>query len=182
MKIWELRNGRINETAPLVYANDEDMQSGVFDARGQSLEWKHRPRLDVFREPGRKQPKPRADISTFRPGALVLNGKARAVLGDFLARFGQLLPFDCDGEVEYFYNVTRLIDCIDQEHSIKRGSGSIAKEAFFEHAVPREPVMFKAPLMARTRIYVNDAARDLLQKLIDGAALTGVEFVSPGTP
>jgi hypothetical protein len=182
VKVWELRNGLVNESALLVYANDDEMRSGMFDASGQSLVWKHRPQLEVFKEPRRKQPKPRADISTFRPGALVLNGKAHALLGEFLARFGQLLPLVCDGEVEYFYNVTTLIDCIDQEHSVKRGSGSIIKEAFFEQAVPQDATVFKDPLMARTRIYVNDAAKDLLQELIGKAALTGAEFVTPGTP
>lgn len=182
MKVWELRNGRVNETAPLVYANDDEMQSGMFDASGQALTWKHRPQLAVFKEPRRKQPKPRADISTLRPGALVLNGKAYAVLGEFLARFGQLLPLECDGEIEYFYNVTRLIDCVDQERSVKRGSGSIAKEAFFEQAVPQDAMVFKDPLTARIRIYVNDPAKDHLQELIGKAMLTGAEFVMPGTP
>lgn len=182
VKVWELRNGQVNETAPLVYANDDEMRSGMFDANGQPLAWKHRPQLAVFKEPRRKQPKPRADISTLRPGALVLNERAHAVLGEFLARYGQLLPLECDGEVEYFYNVTRLIDCVDRERSAKRSSGSIAKEVFFEQAVPQEAVVFKDPLMARTRIYVNQAAKDLLQKLIGEAALTGVEFVTPGTP
>jgi hypothetical protein len=182
VKVWELRNGSVNETAPLVYANDDEMRSGMFDASGQSLVWNHRPQLAVFKEPRRKQPKPRSDISTLRPGALVLNGRANAALGEFLARFGQLLPLECDGEVEYFYNVTALINCIDQEHSMKRGSGSIAKEAFFEEAVPQVATVFKDPLMVRTRIYVNDAAKDLLQKLIENAALTGVEFVTPGMP
>lgn len=182
MKIWEWRNGLINETATLVYANENDMRSGMFDAQGTALAWTHRPALDVFVEPRRKKPKPRADISTLRPGALVLNEKAHAVLGDFLSRFGQLLALDCDGATEYFYNVTTLIDCIDLERSVKRSSGSIAREAFVEQALPREPAVFKDPLTARTRIYVNDAGRDVLQAFIDAAALTGAEFVVPGTP
>ena len=65
MKVWELRNGRVNETAPLVYANDDEMQSGMFDASGQSLVWKHRPQLAVFKEPRRKQPKPRAEVLVY---------------------------------------------------------------------------------------------------------------------
>jgi hypothetical protein len=93
-----------------------------------------------------------------------------------------LLALDCDGATEYFYNVTTLIDCIDPARSVKRSSGSIAREAFVEQALPHEPAVFKDPLTARTRIYVNDAARDLLQRLIDAAALTGTEFVVPGTP
>ncbi|MEO8998606.1 MAG: hypothetical protein ABI227_09240 [Rhodanobacter sp.] len=182
MKVWELRNGLVNETATLVYANEDEMRSGMFDAQGAALTWTHRPTLEVFAEPRRKKPKPRADISTLRPGALVLNGKAFAALGDFLSRFGQLLALDCDGATEYFYNVTTLIDCIDPEHSVKRASGSIAREAFVEQALPREPAVFKDPLTAKTRIYVNDAARSILLPLIDKAALTGAEFVVPGTP
>lgn len=182
MNVWELRNGLVNETATLVHASEDDLRSGMFDAQGAALKWTHRPMLEVFAEPRRKKPKPRADISALRPGALVLNGKAYGVLGDFLSRFGQLLALECDGVTEYFYNVTTLVDCIDPERSVRRGSGSIAQEVFVDHAVPREPVVFKDPLTARARIYVNDPARTILQGLIDDAALTGVEFVVPGTP
>lgn len=180
VKVWELRNGQVDETATLVYANDDEMRSGMFAADGRPVEWRTRPTLDVFIEQRRKKAKPRADISALQPGALVLNARAYQVLGSVLAPFGQLLEVNVDGEVEYFYNVTNVVDCIDQDKSVKRGSGAISKEAFFERKVPVAPAIFKDPKTARSRIYANDAAKEVLDKLIVGAGLVGVAFCEPG--
>lgn len=180
VKVWELRNGQVEETAMLVYANDDEMRSGMFAADGKPVEWRTRPTLDVFHEPRRKKPKPRADISALQPGALVLNAKAYQALGRVLAPFGQLLEVNVDGAVEYFYNVTNVVDCIDPERSTKRGSGAISKEAFFEDKVPTAPTIFKDPKTARSRIYANQAAKEALAKLIADESLTGAIFCEPG--
>lgn len=89
----------------------------------------------------------------------MLNAKARAALGDFLATFGQLLEIDVDGHVEWFYNVTRVID-----------------------RIPIEPAIHKDPRTARTRIYVNDAAKDLLHMQMALNGISGAEFAEPGPP
>jgi hypothetical protein len=166
----------------LVFSSDDDLEAGMFEAQGEPLVWARRPKVEVFVEPGKKKPKPRVDISPLTPGALAINAKARAALGGFLTRFGQLLEMDCAGQPEYFYNVTNVIDCIDAERSKKRPSGDISKEAFFEDKVPVEAAVFKDPRMAGVRIYVNDAARTELERLIAEAGITGAEFAEPGPP
>lgn len=181
MDIWELRNAGVNQTAALVYASTDDLDAGMFDLDGRALHWAHAPVVEVFAKPRRKKPKPRADISALQPGAIVLNAKARDALGEFLSAFGQMLPLDCAGSTEYFYNVTTVIDCIDPEHSRVRSSGAIVEEAFIPGALPDKPV-FKDPRTARFRIYANGAARAILQGLLDRYSLTGLEFVPPGTP
>jgi hypothetical protein len=180
VKVWELRNGQVDETATLVYANDDEMRSGMFAADGKPVEWHARPTLEVFVEPRRKKPKPRADISALQPGALVLNSRAYQVLGSVLAPFGQLLEVNVDGAIEYFYNVTNVVDCIDPDSSVKRGSGAISKEAFFDDKVPTSPAIFKDPKTARSRIYANDAVKEFLVKLIAEAGLVGALFCEPG--
>lgn len=180
MKVWELRNGGINDVAMLVYGSEDELYSGMFDADGQPLEWTFRPHANVFIEPRKKRAKPRVDVSLLGPGVLVLNTKAMAAIGEFLSNFGQLLELDVDGEVEWFYNVTHVIDCIDLDRSTLRPEGSIAKEAFLPEKIPVDPTVFKDPHTARTRIYVNDSARQLLKKLIASAGITGVEFAEPG--
>ena len=181
VKVWELRNGQVDETATLVYANDDEMRSGMFAADGKFVEWRSRPTLDVFVEPRRKKPKPRADVSALQPGALVLNAKAHQALGNLLAQFGQLLEVSVDGAVEYFYNVTNIVDCIDTDRSVRRGSGAISKEAFFVDKVPTKPAIFKDPKTVRSRIYANEAAKEALDKLISDAALVGLVFCEPGS-
>jgi hypothetical protein len=182
MTIWEFKNGSQNEVAMLVYASDAEIDAGVFDAKGEPLNWASRPHAEVFVEPGKKKPKPRVDISALRPGSLVLNSKAKAVLEGFLSKFGQLLELDVQGQVEWFYNVTNVVDCIDIDKSDKRPSGAIAKEAFFSEKLPTGAALFKDPKTARTKIYANDAAKALLEELIAAAGLTGAAFVLPGPP
>jgi hypothetical protein len=181
MKVWELKPGDVNNYAPLVFVNDRDIESGMFDAEGRPLAWKKKPKVQVFVESAKQKAKPVADISLLTPGALALNDKAKATLEVFLSRFGQLLEMDCEGESRWFYNVTNVVPCIDEGRSTKRPSGAIAKEEFFEDKVPVDESVFKDPLMAAGKIYVNEAAKAVLQKLIDDAGLVGAAFVEPGS-
>ena len=178
--VWELKAGAVNDYAPLVFANDRDIESGMFDASGAPLTWSTKPKVEVFVEPGKKKPKPQADISALTPGALAMNDKAKAALEPFLSRFGQFLELDCEGEPRWFYNVTNLVACIDEANSTKRPSGSISKEAFFESKVPAGEAVFKDPLTAPASLYVTTAAKDALEKIIAKAGITGAAFVEPG--
>lgn len=178
MKIWELKSGPLNDVAVLVYASPEDLKANTFDATGQPLQWPSRPKANVFIEPRRKKPKPRVDVSALRPGTVVLNARAKEALEAFLSQFGQLVEIDADGTVEWFYNVTNVVDCIDPEASQKRPSGAIAKEAFFEARVPWEPALFKDPRTVRTKIYANDAARALIEPRVAEAGITGIAFAA----
>lgn len=182
MAIFELTYGLLDEVAGLVFSNDDELESGMFDSRGLSLTWLRRPQVTVFIEPRKKKPRPRADVSALRPGALVLNEKAKSVLGPFLGKFGQLLELECDGSVEYYYNVTHVIDCIDDEKCEKRSSGSISKEAFLKDRLPFEPAVFKDPRTATIRIYVNQGARTEIEGLVVKSGITGIAFADLGPP
>ncbi|WP_426688522.1 hypothetical protein [Rhodanobacter ginsengiterrae] len=182
MKVWEFRNGALNDFAMLVHANESERIAEIFDVNGNPFDWRVRPHATVFVEPRRKRAKPRADISALSPGALVLNAKAKAAIGEFLSKFGQLLELEVDGHLEWFYNVTHVIDCIDLQSSTLRASGTIAKEQFFANSVPFDPVIFKDPRTARTRIYVNQAAKELLEEQMTSAGISGAEFAEPGPP
>jgi hypothetical protein len=179
-KVWELKAGSVNDFAPLVFASERDAASGMFDVSGAPLVWAKKPKVEVLVEPGKKQPKPQADISALTPGALAMNGKAKAALEPFLGRFGQFLELDCDGQPRWFYNVTNMVTCIDEALSVKKPSGAISKEAFSEGKVPKEESVFKDPLMAAAKLYVNDAAKAVLEELIAKADIAGAAFVEPG--
>lgn len=183
MGVWEITNNLINDVAMLVMTAEDrqNVTSGKkFDVNGKPLHWRRRPALELYVARGRKKPKPRADLSPFLPGILVLNAKARDVLGDFLSQFGQLLEIDVAGQIEYFYNVTNIVPCIDRDRSGKYPEGTIAKEVFNESAVPTGPAIFKDPLTAGTRIYVNDAAKAILEKRIAEFGITGMHFARRG--
>lgn len=182
VKVWELKSGSVNDYAPLVFASDKDVESGMFDTSGVSLSWSKKPRVEVFVEPGKKKPKPLADVSALTPGALAMNDRAKAALEPFLSRFGQFLEMDCAGEPRWFYNVTNVIPCIDEARSAKRPSGSILKEEFFEDRVPADAAVFKDPLTAAAVLYVNEAGKAALEAIIAEAAIVGIALVEPGPP
>ena len=182
MTIWELKNGSMNDVASLVYGDQADLAADTFGGDGRVLKWSERPRVSLLVEPRQKKPKPRVDISALRPGALVLNERAKHALGEFLSQFGQLLELDLEGSTEWFYNVTNVIDCIDLERSEKRASGTIAKEVFVEAKLPVQPVIFKVPQTARAKIYANDAAKSLLEDLLSRDRISGSAFAEPGAP
>ncbi|EIL90743.1 hypothetical protein [Rhodanobacter spathiphylli] len=182
VKVWELKSGSVNDFAPLVFASDKDVESGMFDATGANLSWSSKPKVEVFVEPGKKKPRPLADVSALTPGALVMNDKSKTALEPFLSRFGQFLEMDCAGESRWFYNVTNLIPCIDEARSTKRPSGSIVKEAFIEERVPVDAAVFKDPLTAAAVLYVNEAGKAALETIIADAAIVGMAFTEPGPP
>ena len=182
VKVWELKSGSVNDFAPLVFASDKDVESGMFDATGANLSWSSKPKVEVFVEPGKKKPRPLADVSALTPGALVMNDKSKTALEPFLSRFGQFLEMDCAGESRWFYNVTNLIPCIDEARSAKRPSGSIVKEEFFEDRVPVSAAVFKDPLTAAAVLYVNEAGKAKLETIITEAAIVGMALVELGPP
>jgi hypothetical protein len=179
MAIWQLRTASADKFAPLAPSEAQAM-AGTFEARGKRLQWKSKPKVDVFQESKKKAKLPRADVSLLMSGALVLDQRARDALGPFLEQFGQLLELDVAGSIEYFYNVTNLVDCIDPDRSEKRSTGAIVKEAFRDDAEPPTPAVFKDLRTAGTRLYVNSAGKDLLESLVAGAGITGLEFTEPG--
>lgn len=180
MSIWELRFSGINEYALLIPSDDEDTDLfGIFGTNGMSKHWPVPPRVEPALEKRSKAPKPRADISCLIPGAIILNQKAYSALNEFLLPFGQLLELDCKGEVEYFYNVTKQISCIDYEQSEKKGK-SVIKEVFLTDALPSAPLIFKDPYTAKSRIYLNDAGKAKFEGLATAAGVFGARFVEAG--
>lgn len=179
MPIWELKSQAPDVFAPLV-PTDAQANSGIFEFDGTPRQWKRRPRVEVYQEGRKKDWLPRGDASLLLAGSLVLNQKAVDALGPFLSEFGQFLEARVDGVVEYFYNVTTVIDCIDSQRCERRSSGSIRKEAFRPEALPVGPMVFKDPLTAVNRIYVNDEAKEVLEALIATHRLTGFELAGLG--
>ena len=179
MKIWELKTDSPDVYAPLV-PTDAQARSRLFIFDGTAREWKRCPAVEVFREERKKDQLPRGDVSLMLAGSIVLNQKARDVLGDFLGQFGQFLEANVDGVVEYFYNVTNVIDCIDLEASERRSSGSIVKEAFRPAALPVGPAVFKDPRTVRNRLYVNKDGKAILDARVAAANLTGLEIEELG--
>ncbi len=178
MTIWEIANDSINKASMLVATKDDRASLHFWDqfgGDGSPIHWLKPPKLRPFVDKKRSKPKPRADLSPFRPGSLALNAKARDALGDFLGQFGQLLEIDVLGQVEYYYNITNIIDCIDRDRSEVLPGGFIRKPVFKDSAIPIQAAVFK-DAAHRSSIYVNDAAKSELEKRIAESGITGMGF------
>lgn len=179
MAIWELRCGSVNDFASLVSRDRDNIEDELFDTDGSPKDWKDRPLVGYAVDKRKKTQKPRADISLLFPGALVLGERAREALGPFLSKFGQLMELDCEGEFRWFFNATNLVSCVDKARSEKFEDGGIRLEAFEESKAPKDAAVFKDPLTAPIRIYVNDEGKRTIEKLAQDAGLTGIECAKP---
>ncbi|WEN14369.1 hypothetical protein PY254_14170 [Rhodanobacter sp. AS-Z3] len=182
MSVWEIVNDRINEVAGVVIpaAEQDNLRWwDKFGGDGSALKWRSRPKLELLVGRGRKKPKPRADLSPFMPGALVMSVRARDALGSVLAPFGQLLELSVEGQPEYFYNVTNVLACIDANLSERRPEGTIAREVFDMGLVPSLATVFKDRLNLG-KIYVNSAGKSVLEQLVAEHKITGLSFRQAG--
>ena len=178
MAIWEITNDAIDKASMLV-ATEADRANlhfwDQFGGDGSPIHWSRPPKLQPFIDKKRTKPKPRADISPFRPGSLALNARARDALCEFLGQFGQLLEIDVLGDVEYYYNVTNVIDCIDLDRSEVLPGGFVRKPAFRESLIPGDAAVFK-DARHPSSIYVNDAGKSELERRIAESGITGMSF------
>lgn len=178
-KLWEFSTAGTNDYSVYVHANVEDARQDIFGTDGKPKKWIYRPRIEVFVDKKRKIQKPQADIRHVAVGSIILNERAYAALGPFLQKFGQLLELDCQGQVRYFYNITNLISVIDFEASEKIET-AVIRPAFHDEKIPADAQIFKDPLTARTRMFVTQAAKEILEKIIDEHSLTGLFFYNAG--
>jgi hypothetical protein len=182
VNVWEVRCANINDYSMVVPASSEDVLHGLFDAEGSPLDWKA-PLVIAYsdsRSRGKKK-RPVADVATPGPGALVLSERACDVLGPFFGEFGQLLKVQTAGgsEFRYFYNVTRIVKCVDVGRSAKDDTDAIELEEFYDINVPRTAAVFKDPETAAVRIYTNDPGKELIERLVAESGLTGIECGAP---
>ena len=181
MNVYEIKTGLLDRVALLVIPEAEQTLDGAerFLGDGRDISWPQPQRLTYYSEP-KKKALPRADVSPFLPGSLVLNEKAKQALESLLSRFGQLLPVDVDGETQHFFNATTVLRCIDRSTSQTRPGGAVGKEAFIESAIPLEPTIFKDPATVSTRLYANSAARQELEDAAAAAGVSGLVFKQAG--
>jgi hypothetical protein len=179
MAVWELRCGSVNDFASIVSRDYDNVEDELFDTDGSPKDWEDRPLVGYAVDKRKKAQKPRADVSLLLPGALVLNERAKKALGPFLSKFGQLLELDCEGEPRWLFNATNMVACVDDAKSEKFEDGGIMLEAFDESKAPKEAAVFKDPLTAMVRIYVNEAGRREIDIAASAAGLTGIECGLP---
>lgn len=179
--IYELKTVNHNDFAPLVESEGQDLPLDQFHWNGMEKHWSCTPRVEKFFDKRRKKQKERADFGWFSPGTVALNERAYAHVGEFFSQFGQLLELDCADGKAWLYNVTNIIECVDAEKSVKFGD-IVDVEALDESHVPQTAQIFKDRLTAGRRIYLNEAAKQVLERVLQEHQLTGVAVTEAGLP
>ena len=102
----------------------------------------------------------------FMAGTFVLDARARAAIGGFLSRFGQLLEPHHGGETLYAFNCTNVVEVLASvdEDAPAASCGAVILEAFDEAKVPEAASVFKDPSTAAIRVYANDAAKEAIER------------------
>lgn len=163
----------------LVSSDGQDMDDSMFDTNGSARDWAHRPAVELYNPAPKSKQREPANILPFMTGSFVLDTKARAAIGGFLSRFGQLLELhrSGDGDVLYMFNCTNVVDCVDGIRTMRTPDGRIKLEVIDESRVPEEPTVFKAPQTATVRNYVNDAGKAVLEQWASDAGIVGLAVV-----
>jgi hypothetical protein len=103
---------------------------------------------------------PKGDTPSFTSNIPVFNRNAVNALYDMLEPNGELLPIICEGENYFLFNVTRLINALDEDScDLERFDDGrimdIDRYSFFKDRL-RGTVVFKLPQDSLGWVYVTD--------------------------
>ena len=132
------------------------------------------PRIRLVRDPesqGSKLPDYSNVNTTPYP---CFSGHAKAVLGPYLEGLGQWLELDCAEGSYWLFNITNIVDALDEPASriVDLGSVVAVKEFAFKPEALRNQLIFKIPQRPGSYNLVTDA----FVKLVEEHKLTGFKF------
>lgn len=126
-------------------------------------------------EYGRQWQGRESDFPWLASSELVIRERARNALCEILERYGELLPLICDDAKVWLYNVTHVVDGLDEDRSrlwrFSAGGMHVRQAAFRLNAV-RGVAVFKIPQTLYGPIYFGQEFVDKVQS----SALTGPDF------
>lgn len=119
---------------------------------------------------------PKGDTPGFSTHIPVLSSRAVAALSDLLEENGELLPIACDKEDYYLFNVTRVVDALDESNcELDRFPNGrimdVVRYSFFPDKLEGVNV-FKIPQAVLMDVFVTD----LFVQRVKTAGLGGFKF------
>ena len=162
----------VNRYRGLYYTEEDVMEfARRFDGTPMKSAWKVR---ESFSFVPRLMPK--GDCPNFGTHVPVFNPRSVEILADLLEGNGELLPIRCDGEDYFLFNVTRVVDALDQQNSDLDlfDDGDILeidRHVFIPEKLPSLSI-FKIPQMVLADVFVTDPFVDR----VESAGLKGFDF------
>ncbi len=172
MKVYLLRADSDSYESLLITKGSLFEFAGRFN--GQPMD---RPWTDVTIEADPK-PVPKGDFPSLIPGVPVFSPRALHALEDLLLPNGEVLPAICAGEAHYLYNVTRVVDALDESRSdVVRLPGKSEALYISDHVFVADRVrgmaVFKIPQETSGDVFVTD----LFVDRVETTGLTGFWFI-----
>ena len=163
----------VNKYRGIYYLNEKDVVAfnRRFDGTSMKRKWTVR---EKFAFVPRRLPK--GDTPGLSSHVPVFSSKAVTILRDFLKPNGELLPISCDGEKYFLFNVTRVVDALDEPKcELKLFSDGeimdIVRYSFLNEKLIGVD-MFKLPQRPLGWVYATDAFVDRVR----AAGLKGFKF------
>jgi hypothetical protein len=163
----------VNKYRGIHYINEADVVAfnRRFDGSSMKGKWTGRERFAFI-----PRPLPKGDTPGLSSHIPVFGSKAVTVLEDFLKPNGELLPISCDGEKYFLYNVTRVVDALDESKCELQlfddgGIMDIIRYSFLNEKLIGV-LMFKLPQDPLGWVYTTDPFVDKVQ----AAGLKGFKF------
>jgi hypothetical protein len=157
----------------IYYSNSDDIVefNRRFDGSSLKKSWTGKEELEFGRDG-----LPKGDTPGLSSHIPVFSPRAVEILADLLKDSGELLPITCEGEDYFLFNVTRLVDALDEDASeLERfddgGILRIARYGFKEDLLIGVNI-FKLPQKPLSYPYVTDA----FVHRVEDSALSGFEF------
>jgi len=172
MKVYIL-DADVNRYRGLYYANEDDIVefNRRFDGTPIKKTWTGNEKFAFIPER-----LPNGDTPGLSSHIPVFNLRAVKALADVLEPNGELLPITCDGERYFLFNITRMVDALDEPHcELKRLDDgrimTIDRHSFIEERLSGV-VVFKLPQRPLGWPYVTDS----FVRRVRAAKLKGFEF------
>jgi hypothetical protein len=120
-------------------------------------------------------PRRESDFPCFGSGALVLRPRALDALRGLVERYGELLPLTCDDTDLWLFNVTKVVDALDEARSkvVRFNTGGMRiRLPVFRASAVQDVVVFKIPQALHGPIFVG---RKFVEA-VRSADLRGLDF------
>jgi hypothetical protein len=132
--------------------------------------------LRFLREEEIEGPRHAADVPWLGSGLLAMTDRAAALLGPLLTEDGVLLPAESDEGTRWIFHATRVIDALDEAHSLVEWLPSgkalrVTYPIFFPDRIAHA-VVFRIPQFRRSPLYMTAG----LVERITNAGLRGTRF------
>jgi hypothetical protein len=170
MKVYELGADSDHFESLLMTAGDLFEFARRFNGKPMKRPWTD---VTIGKDPRRL---PKGDFPSLIPGVPVFSPRAVSALRDLLVGNGEILSVSIMGEECFLFNVTRVVDALDEPNSVldRFDDGRvfyIEHHSFFPHKLQGLSV-FKIPQMVGDSIFVTD----VFVERVESAGLKGFWF------